>query len=260
MANAQLIGAGSAAIHNATDAEIERAAAVADPMAARGVLYQLTGDEEVASVELTTVRIGFLVIQAVARAGDVEMIRARLVAFLKSYRDDGGGQISFGPLQRLPRSLGLACGEEIAEDEVEMWIETLALDPWVRSVSWSADSPSDRAGDFQVVVVGGGIGGLNAAAYLRRLGLNFTLLERNSGVGGVWHENRYPGCRVDTQSRTYTHLIGVNYPLKSTYCTQEENQKYVDWMADSMDLRRDIEFNTEVNSLIWDDEARIWEI
>src|SRR5581483_8788153 len=118
------------------------------------------------------------------------------------------------------RSLELSSGDPVPADQVEMWVETLALDPWARGAEWTGELPRERVEAFEVVVIGAGIGGLNAAAHLRRLGIPFTVLERNSGIGGVWHANRYPGCRVDTMSRTYTHLLGVRYPLKSTFLVQ----------------------------------------
>jgi len=248
------------AILEASDAEIEQAVKAADPMAVRGLLYQLTGDEDVAAIELTTTRVGFLALKTVAEPEDVELIRTRLADFLKSHRDRGAGEISFGPPERLPISLSLTCGEPVLADEVEMWMETLALDPWARAVDWSVGAPPKRLEGFSAVVIGAGLGGLNAAAYLRRLGVPFTVLERHAGVGGVWYANRYPGCRVDTLSRTYTHLIGVTYPLKSTYLEQKENERYLKWLADTTDVHREIEFGAEVVSIVWNDADSLWEI
>ena len=57
-----------------------------------------------------------------------------------------------------------------------------------------------------MTVIGAGMGGLNAALQLRQAGFPVTVIEKNAGVGGTWWENRYPGARVDTASRSYTHL------------------------------------------------------
>ena len=51
--------------------------------------------------------------------------------------------------------------------------------------------------DFSVLIIGAGVSGLCAAINLQMLGINFQVVERNSTVGGVWWENRYPGAGVD---------------------------------------------------------------
>jgi 4-hydroxyacetophenone monooxygenase len=79
-------------------------------------------------------------------------------------------------------------------------------------------------------------------------------------VGGTWHENRYPGARVDTPSHLYTHIFGVDYSYPNPFCPWTENQKYFDWVADSFGVREDITFNTEVKSLVWDEASSMWEI
>ena len=109
--------------------------------------------------------------------------------------------------------MGLAVGVEVASSDLEMWLEELALDPWARGFSWSAEAPPARVADFSVAVIGAGMGGLNAAVHLKRAGIPFTVLEKNSSVGGTWYENRYPGARVDSPSRIYTHIYGVQFQL-----------------------------------------------
>jgi 4-hydroxyacetophenone monooxygenase len=156
--------------------------------------------------------------------------------------------------------LGLAIGDTTLEgDRLELYREELALDHWARGFEWSAPPPA-RVRDFSVTVIGAGLGGLNAALHLKRAGIPYTVIEKNSGVGGTWFENRYPGARVDTPSRGYTHLYAVDYPWPNPFCPWTENQKYFDWVADSFDLRRDIVFNTEVRSLTWDEKTSMWEI
>ena len=97
-----------------------------------------------------------------------------------------------------------------------MWLEELAVDPWARGFSWSAEATPARVADFSVVVIGAGMGGLNAAVHLKRAGIPFTVLEKNSSVGGTWYENRYPGARVDSPSRIYTHIYGAQFHLSRT--------------------------------------------
>ena len=187
-------------------------------------------------------------------------MQERAAAFLKAYRDEGAGDLDSGPADRLQHSLGLCAGEEIRDAELDMWLETLAVDPWARSYTWSAEPSADQLAGFSVAVIGAGMGGLNAAVQLKHAGIPFTVLEKNAGVGGTWFENRYPGVRVDSPSRTYTHTYGVDFPFPNPFCPQSENEKYFNWVADTFDLRRDIQFDTEVTSAVWDEDASVWEI
>ena len=112
----------------------------------------------------------------------------------------------------LQRSASLTLGEPIADDEVEFCVEELALDPWARELKWQRPPARNRLEQFHVTVIGAGLGGLAAAPMLKRAGIAHTVIEKNAGVGGTWNETRYPGGRLDTPSRAYTHLFGAHFP------------------------------------------------
>jgi 4-hydroxyacetophenone monooxygenase len=244
----------------ASDELIERAVAHADPMVLRGLLYQLTGDEEVAATRITVDPRGFQTFMMVADEDDVASLRRKAVQLLRAHRDAGGGPMDIGPDERLRRSVPLTLGEELDDAEFEYCREELALDPWARTLSWSEPPPAERLEDFSVTVIGAGFGGLNVALMLKRAGIPYTVIEKDSGVGGTWWETRYPGARVDTPSRAYTHIFGAHFPYSSPFCDSAENQRYFDWVADNFGLRDDIVFDTEVLELTWDEAASEWEI
>jgi 4-hydroxyacetophenone monooxygenase len=104
------------------------------------------------------------------------------------------------------------------------------------------------------------MGGLNAAVLLARAGISFTVIEKNADVGGTWFENRYPGARVDTLSRTYTHLFGAGYVYPNDYCGWEDNRRYLAWVADAFGVRDRIVFDTEVAACRWDDATATWTV
>jgi 4-hydroxyacetophenone monooxygenase len=245
----------------ATDEMIDDAVKYADPMVLRGLIYQLTGDESLQGTEVASVQFGFLEAQMPASRAAAALIQSKAAEFLKAYRDRGAGDISVGPQTRLQRSLSLAAGVDISDTEIDMWLEQLALDPWARGHVWHGQRPSpERLEQFSVAVIGAGMGGLNAAVQLKHAGIPFTLLEKNSGVGGTWYENRYPGARVDSPSRAYTHIYGVDFALPGAFSEQAANEKYFNWVADHFDIRKHIEFDTEVTSLIWNEDDAVWEI
>jgi 4-hydroxyacetophenone monooxygenase len=246
----------------ASDQEIEESLEYAEPLVLRGLLYQLTGDEELVALELMTSPVMMMTSPSVALANpdDVAMVRRKAADFLKAYRDRGAGPIEIGPRERLPRSLALVTGEELPDDDVELWLEELAIDPWARGIDWEGQPPAERLKGFSVLVIGAGMGGLNAAVLLKRAGVEVTVLEKNSGVGGTWWENRYPGARIDVPSRSYTHLFGVDFDYPNPFCPWTENQRYFEWVANEFGVRDHIVFDTEVTSVVWDEDAAEWEV
>jgi 4-hydroxyacetophenone monooxygenase len=243
----------------ASDQEIEDAVLHADPMVLRGLLYQLTGDESIIATEAVSSAHGLHTVAVVANPADVALLRSKASGFLKSYRDIGAGDIPVGSQERLQRSLALAAGEDIPDRDMPMWLEELALDPWTRSMEWPGRPEPEKLQEFEVLVIGAGMLGLNSAAQLQHAGIRYTVVEKNPDVGGTWFENRYPGARVDTPSRAYTLICGTGYNYPYQYSPQSENEKYIRWLADRYELRHKIVFGTEVKSLIWDEAARLWQ-
>jgi 4-hydroxyacetophenone monooxygenase len=244
----------------ATDEQIDDAVNFVDPMVLRGLLYQLTGDPEVAAVPVRSALQGYYELAAPVNPGDTVLLRKKAADFLKSYRDSGAGHMSIGPVERLPESLALMFGDKIPPENVNLYLEEFGLDPWARSLRWQAEPDPEALKKFTVTVVGAGMGGLNAALMLKHAGIPYTVIEKNSGVGGTWHENRYPGARVDTPSRSYTHIFGVDFGYPNPFCAWQENEKYFNWIADTFDLRGNMIFNTEVTDMTWDEDAGEWEI
>jgi len=244
----------------ATDAEIEDAVNYAEPMALRGVIHQLTGDSELQQFETQRVMTGYFLKLGLANDADLALLRRKAADFLKSYRDSGAGPIPIRSPERLRTSLELMRCEHISDDQFKMYIEEMGLNPTSRELQWREKPDPERLGNFRVVVIGAGMGGLTAAMQLKKAGIDFKVIEKNVGVGGTWHENRYPGCRTDSLIRSYTNTFGVDFPYPYAYCPWDIQQRYYDWVADSNDVRKNIEFETEVHSLTWDEAAGEWEI
>jgi 4-hydroxyacetophenone monooxygenase len=243
----------------ASDEVIDDAVGFADPLALRGLLYQLTGDTDISDIEVITAFSGFGRSKQLANQEDAVQLKRKAAAFLKSYRDSGAGVVDIGPRERLATSVALTVGEALDEPTLGLCLEELALDPWVRGLEWQRQPSAERLDQFSVLVVGAGMAGLNAALLLKRAGIPFTVMEKNDGVGGTWWENRYPGARVDTPSRGYMHICGVDFPNPNPFCDGAQNQLYFDWYADTFDLRNEIRLRTELRSLIWNEADSLWD-
>lgn len=119
---------------------------------------------------------------------------------------------------------------------------------------------SDIAVD--VVVVGAGFSGLYALYRLRELGLRVRVLEKADAVGGTWLVNRYPGARCDIESIEYSYSfsdeIQQEWVWTETMPAQPEIEAYLNFVADRLDLRRDISFGTEVVAMTFDEDTARW--
>jgi cyclohexanone monooxygenase len=62
--------------------------------------------------------------------------------------------------------------------------------------------------EVDVLIIGGGFGGLMAGAHLRRAGVErIRIVEKGGDFGGTWYWNRYPGAQCDIESYIYLPLL-----------------------------------------------------
>src|SRR6516225_6330050 len=121
---------------------------------------------------------------------------------------------------------------------------------------------TDADARFDALVIGAGFSGLYALHRLRQLGLRIRVLERAENVGGTWLYNRYPGARCDIESIEYSYSfsdeIQQEWVWTETMPAQSEVESYLNFVADRLDLRRDIQFDTKVVAMVFDEQAATW--
>jgi cation diffusion facilitator CzcD-associated flavoprotein CzcO/acetyl esterase/lipase len=117
---------------------------------------------------------------------------------------------------------------------------------------------------FDVAVVGAGFAGLYLLHKLRKAGFSAIVLEEAGDVGGTWYWNRYPGARCDIQTMDYSYTFDPEldkaWTWSEKYATQPEILRYLGFVADRYDLRRDIRFGTKVKAANWDEKAERWQL
>ncbi|GAB1811060.1 flavin-containing monooxygenase [Mycobacterium sp. MUNTM1] len=117
---------------------------------------------------------------------------------------------------------------------------------------------------LDVLVVGAGFAGLYALHKLRGQGLTVRVLEAAPELGGTWYHNRYPGARCDVESVDYCYSFSDELQLEwdwtERYATQAEILAYLNWVADKLDLRRDIALRTRVVSATLDEATLRWTV
>ncbi|MET9824216.1 NAD(P)/FAD-dependent oxidoreductase [Streptomyces sp. NPDC006349] len=113
-----------------------------------------------------------------------------------------------------------------------------------------------------VAVVGGGFGGILAAARLRGQGVaRVRVVEKGGDFGGTWYWNRYPGIHCDIESHVYLPMLDeTGYVPEWKYAPGEEIRRHAVRIAEKCDLYADALFSTAVTSLTWDDACEAWTV
>ncbi|WP_409305510.1 flavin-containing monooxygenase [Peribacillus sp. SCS-155] len=115
---------------------------------------------------------------------------------------------------------------------------------------------------LDAVIVGAGFSGLYMLHCLRKAGFSTRVFEAGDNVGGTWYWNRYPGARCDVESIYYNYTFSEElleeWTWSSKYAEQPEILSYINFVADRLDLRRDIQFSTRVSSAKYDEDKKFW--
>jgi cation diffusion facilitator CzcD-associated flavoprotein CzcO len=124
---------------------------------------------------------------------------------------------------------------------------------------------SGPAIELDALVIGAGFAGLYQLLCLRdRLGLSVRAVEAGGGVGGTWYWNRYPGARCDSESHVYWYTFSPElmreWEWSERYPGQAEILRYLNFVADRFDLKKDIRFNTRVVAAAYDEARNRWRV
>ncbi len=116
--------------------------------------------------------------------------------------------------------------------------------------------------DYEAIIIGAGMSGLYQLYRLRELGMNVRVFEAGTNVGGTWYWNRYPGARFDSESYSYGYSFSKElleeWEWSEHFAGQPETLRYLNYVADKFDLRRDIRFQSRVTTAIYDENTRSW--
>jgi cation diffusion facilitator CzcD-associated flavoprotein CzcO len=119
-------------------------------------------------------------------------------------------------------------------------------------------------GEIDVVIVGAGFGGMYMLHRLRGLGLSAIVFDVASGVGGTWYWNRYPGARCDVESMQYSYsfseALQQEWQWSEVFAGQPEILRYANHVADRLDLRRDMRFETRVTGAVFNEATHRWTV
>jgi 4-hydroxyacetophenone monooxygenase len=232
----------------------DRAIEAADPNILRLALLHATGDASLADMRTEMVESGLFPARALA-AEHHEEVKAKARAFLRS-----GATAAKPDKDRVRELMSVAKGEVLTDEEFRFGYEELALEDFPREIEWTSKPSPSVLESLHVTVIGAGFSGIAMAVQLGRLGIPYTLVERQTGVGGVWLTNAYPGARVDVPSFNYQYKFEKSYPWKSLFPQRQETLDYLTHVATKYDVLPHCQFETQVERAEWRDEDSTWEL
>lgn len=128
------------------------------------------------------------------------------------------------------------------------------------------DRPPARAEAvaLDALVIGAGVAGLYQLHQLRAQGLKTLAVDAAGDVGGTWYWNRYPGAKFDSESYIYQYLFDEDlykgWTWSERFPAQPEIERWMHYIADRLDLRRDILLSTTVTSAEYDAARGRWTV
>lgn len=123
-------------------------------------------------------------------------------------------------------------------------------------------APATR--ELDALIIGAGVAGLYQLHQLRERGLAVRAYDTATDVGGTWYWNRYPGARFDSEAYIYQYLFDEdlykNWSWSQRFPDQPEIERWLHYIAETLDLRRDISFSTTITSAVWNEDTGRWTV
>ncbi|MGJ7491477.1 flavin-containing monooxygenase [Variovorax sp. ZT4R33] len=243
----------------ASDEEIQNAVAEADLPALMATLAMITGDTSLIAPDLkpslppmTTV----IAPQGGMDAQAQEKARRLAVTALIRHRD-AGSQRGAAPSPALVDE----CVKFLIRGDIEEFRSLLEHELGIAqdlgAPGWTQPEIAPTTA-FRVAVIGAGVSGIASAYRLQQAQMDFTVFEKNDEVGGVWWENRYPGCRLDTPNFAYSLSFAQKPDWPQEFSLQPEIHAYLAQVASTAGMRARIRFGTSVESMRFEESRATW--
>lgn len=120
---------------------------------------------------------------------------------------------------------------------------------------------SSRPTNFEVAILGAGMSGLCMAIQLQRAGIqDFVIVEKSSGIGGTWWDNRYPGAQVDIPAPAYSFSFAPNAHWTHRFADAPEIQRYQQRLAERHGLPARMRLGRAITAARFDATAGRWQL
>ena len=190
---------------------------------------------------------------------DKQAVRERAFEVIRDYRDRGCPPPFIPDKRQLRDMLNVVTAGQVTDEFVDYIAADLRLTDVDQNGPVLTSTAEQRAG-FPVIVIGCGESGLLAGIKLKEAGIPFVIVEKQSGVGGTWLANRYPGCRVDIASQYYTYSFEPTDHWEHHYATQPEILGYLENVMARYEIADHVRFDTVVSGATWDEATSTWQV
>lgn len=237
---------------------LERALREANIPTLVGVLAHLTGDERWLRPPYLPTRTKGMSDHATGGLTEQAQGEVRMAALAEVRRWHETGCPAARDLDdtELARIMSVCMGEPVPPRYSGMMAEEMGLRPRFDNVRVARLSAQTKN---SAVIVGAGASGICMAVQLKQAGIPFTIVEKNSDVGGTWWENRYPDCGVDTPSYWYSFSFRPS-TWSRYYSKREDVHTYLRMLVDEYGLREHILFDTKVDAARYHEDTNTWQI
>src|SRR5690242_19229422 len=219
-------------------------------------LVHMSSDPELIRGALKPAGLFLNEVQGYMSEEDKAAVRKIALEVIADYRDRGCPEPEPVSAELLHEMMQWLVCEPVPEEYVPMVLEEMELDGRdARRVP-----ATGKADDFPVVIIGCGESGLLAGIRLKEAGIPYTIIEKNPGVGGTWYQNTYPGARVDVPNHFYCYSFEPTDQWTHFFAEQPELQAYFERVMDKHDIRRHVQWGTEVTEASWDDDTAMWTV
>jgi 4-hydroxyacetophenone monooxygenase len=198
-------------------------------------------------------------LQGAMSEADKKVVRERAFDVVRNYRDRGCPPPFVPDAQQMRTMFDVMSAGTVTDEYVDYIAADLRFSDADQCGPVLASKPEQRSA-FPVVVIGCGEAGLLAGIKLKQSGMPFTIVDKQSGVGGTWLANRYPGCRVDIANQYYAYSFEPTDHWSHYYSEQPEILRYLTDVMDRHGIAPHVRFDTEVTGAEWDDAASTWTV
>jgi 4-hydroxyacetophenone monooxygenase len=216
---------------------------------------QLTGDERWIQPPFTPTRCRGIDENDSGGLSDELQDEIRAAAFdaIVAWRAGRPEAIPRPTAEQLIRLMSVSTGEEIPVDYGPFMAAKLD------AYTGHSESPvtHEAPAGFSVLIIGAGMAGIAAAVRLRQAGVSFLVVEKGEDVGGVWRQNHYPGCGVDTPSHLYSYSFAQG-DWDRYFGSKDEIENYFRSVAKSFGIYEHIRFGASVEETRYDEDAQHW--
>ncbi|UFS58740.1 flavin-containing monooxygenase [Subtercola endophyticus] len=150
----------------------------------------------------------------------------------------------------------VAVGKPIKQTQIDMNLEQAGFVPDARSIEPTKNPPKT----LNLAIIGAGMTGIDAAVKATDRGFEWEIFAMDSGIGGLWWSQTYPGVAVDTPCVYYSLSWEVTPDWSRHYPLGAEYSAYLQNIAKKYELEKHINFNSEITRMEWLEADQVWEL